>query len=80
MKEKIDLILLCISGIAGTIATLLIIFALCTCACFGTEKQTSTVKKPVSQSTSQENRIRKQMYNTCVQQTGSTSKCYYLYY
>lgn len=78
MKEKIDLILLCITGIAGAIATLLIVFVLCTCACFGAE--TNQIKKSVSQSTSKENKIRKQMYNTCVQQTGSTSRCYHIYY
>lgn len=78
MKEKIDLILLCISGIAGAIATLLIIFALCTCTCFGSE--TKQIKKTVSQSTSRENAIRKQMYNACVQSGENRAKCYYLFY
>lgn len=78
MKEKIDLILLCISGIAGAIATLLIIFALCTCACFSAE--TKQIKKTVSQSTSQENKIRKQMYNQCVQSGENRARCYYLFY
>lgn len=80
MKEKIDLILLCISSIVCAVATLLVVFGLCTCACFGAEKQTSTVKKPVSQSTSRENAIRKQQFNQCVQSGTSRSKCYYLYY
>lgn len=78
MNNKEDLILLCISGIIGIFAILLIIYLLFSCACFGAE--TKQIKKSVSQSTSKENKTRKQMYNTCVQQTGSTSRCYYIYY
>lgn len=78
MNSKEDLILLCINGFLGAIVTLITVYLLCTCACFGAE--TKQIKKSVSQSTSKENKIRKQMYNTCVQQTGSTSRCYYIYY
>lgn len=78
MKEKIDLILLCIYSIVYSVATLIIIFMLCTCTCFGAE--TKTVKKTVSQSTSRENFVRKQMYNACVQSGENRAKCYYLYY
>lgn len=47
------------------------------CTCFGAEKP---VKKTVSQSTAKENQIRRQMFEACVQQTGSRSNCYRLYY
>lgn len=81
IKEKIDLILLCVSGVISAVTTLLIVFVLCTCTCFGAEKQNTTkVKKTVSQSTSRENAIRREMYNQYVKQTGSRSRAYYLYY
>lgn len=36
--------------------------------------------KPVSQSTSYENKQRKLLFEACVRQTGSRSKCYNIYY
>lgn len=58
-----------------TIATILwVLFMLTVVTCMGAEN------KPVSQSTSHENKIRKQMYNACVASGKSTSYCYKLYY
>lgn len=37
-------------------------------------------KKPVSQSTSLENKIRKQNFDLCMARGKSRSYCYYLYY
>lgn len=37
-------------------------------------------KKPVSQSTSAENKIRKQNFDLCIASGKSRSYCYYLYY
>ena len=37
-------------------------------------------KKPVSQSTSLENKIRKQNFDLCIASSKSRSYCYYLYY
>ena len=37
-------------------------------------------KKPVSQSTSLENKIRKQNFDLCITSGKSRSYCYYLYY
>lgn len=37
-------------------------------------------KKPVSQSTSLENKIRKQNFNLCISSGKSRAYCYYLYY
>lgn len=54
-----------------------VLFVGCSIKCFGAEK---TVKKTVSQSTAKENQIRRQMFEACVQQTGSRSNCYRLYY
>lgn len=79
MKNKVmELIIICISSIIYTISILLIVSILCTCTCFGAE--TKQVKKSVSQSTSKENKIRKQMYNACVQSGENRAKCYYLFY
>lgn len=55
-----------------------LIFTICTCTCFGLEKKQT--KKPVSKSTSQENKIRKIMYNQCKTSGISPSRCYQLYY
>lgn len=57
------------------IATILwVLFMLSVVTCLGAEN------KPVSQSTSYENKIRKQMYNACVASGKGTSYCYGLYY
>lgn len=58
-----------------TISTILwVLFMLTVLTCMGAEN------KPVSQSTSYENKIRKQMYNSCVASGKGTSYCYNLYY
>lgn len=36
--------------------------------------------KPVSQSTSRENQIRRQMFNTCIANGNTRAYCYRLYY
>ena len=57
------------------IATILwVLFMFTVITCIGAEN------KPVSQSTSYENKQRKLLYNACVKQTGSRSKCYNIYY
>ena len=57
------------------IATILwVLFMLSIVSCLGAEN------KPVSQSTSYENKIRKQMYDSCVASGKGTSYCYRLYY
>ena len=58
-----------------TTATILwILFMLSVITCFGYDK------KPVSQSTSYENKIRKQMYDACIMSGKGRSYCYNLYY
>lgn len=42
--------------------------------------ETKGGKKPVSQSTSLENKIRKQNFDLCIASGKSRSYCYYLYY
>ena len=57
------------------IATILwVLFMLSIVSCLGAEN------KPVSQSTSYENKQRKLLFEACVRQTGSRSKCYNIYY
>lgn len=58
-----------------TIATILwVLFMFSVLTSLGAEN------KPVSQSTSYENKIRKQMYDSCVASGKGTSYCYRLYY
>ena len=58
-----------------TIATILwILFMFTVITCMGAEN------KPVSQSTSYENKQRKLLYNACVASGKGTSYCYRLYY
>lgn len=60
------------------IATVLwILFISTVLSCFGAETKDS--KKSVSQSTSYENKIRRQQFNQCLK-TNTRSYCYYLYY
>ena len=57
------------------IATILwVLFMFTVITCIGAEN------KPVSQSTSYENKIRKQLYSACVASGKGTSYCYNLYY
>lgn len=42
--------------------------------------EAAETKKTVSQSTSAENKVRKQLFNQCVASGKSRSQCYYLYY
>lgn len=58
-----------------TIATILwVLFMFTVITSLGAEN------KPVSQSTSHENKQRKLSFEACVKQTGSRSKCYNIYY
>lgn len=56
------------------VLTLLFVLLLVCPVCFAGDK------KSVSQSTSAENKIRKQNFDVCVQSGKSRSYCYYLYY
>ena len=71
MKKRIALFIFIIATILWTlfIGTIL--------SCYGAEKKDT--KKIVSQSTSKENKIRKQDFNQCLKYN-SRSYCYYLYY
>ncbi len=46
--------------------------------CYGAKN--TDVKKPVSQSTSKENAIRRQNFNMCIASGKPRSYCYYLFY
>lgn len=69
MNYKADYII-----IIGMIVFLLMSF--CSLA-FGANKYKT---KSVSQSTSKENKIRKQNYDMCVMSGKNRSQCYYMYY
>ena len=62
---------------------LVIITALLVCCSISSvilASETKSGKKPVSQSTSLENKIRKQNFDLCIASGKSRSYCYYLYY
>lgn len=62
---------------------LVIIIALLMCCSISSVMLASEIKngkKPVSQSTSLENKIRKQNFDLCIASGKSRSYCYYLYY
>lgn len=71
MKKRIGLVIFIVATI------LWILFIGTILSCYGAEKKNT--KKTVSQSTSKENKIRKQQFNQCLKYN-NRSYCYYLYY